>query len=147
MKSLEINRKIEKTFSKDYVFSVKNIFSIDLYLSKRYAFNDEELQFYEKSFEFFRKHTDSLIIPDRVPVLKPFYNKTYKKVGQTLENISLNVRKKYISHLEDHQKGVIRDFCDALIEAKEEAISEEKESAPHLSDINLSLVIMNLFFG
>jgi hypothetical protein len=127
------------------VFSVKNIFSFDLYLSKRYAFNDEELRFYEKSFEFFRKHSDSLIIPDRVPVLKPFYSKAYKKVGQTLENLSLNIRNKYISHLEDHKKDVIRDFCDALIEAKEEAISEEKESAPHLNDTNLSLVIMNLF--
>ena len=49
--------------------------------------------------------------------------------------------------VDSHQRGVINDFCDALIEAKEEAIAEEKESAPHLTDQNLSLVVLNLFFG
>ena len=88
-----------------------------------------------------------MAIPDRVPILKPLYYRTYAKVGQTLENLSINVRKKYKTRLGDHQKGVIRDFCDALIEAKEEAISEEKETAPYLNDGNLSLVVLNLFFG
>ena len=105
------------------------------------------MKFYENSFEYFRMETNSLGIADRVPVLKPFYYRTYKKVGNTLRNLSLNVRQKYIEHLPDHQKGLIRDFCDALIEAKEEAIEEDKESAPHLTDQNLSLVILNLFFG
>jgi hypothetical protein len=69
------------------------------------------------------------------------------KVSKVLMDLSLTVRNKYHERIQDHQKGIIRDFCDALIEAKEEAINEEKESAPHLNDNNLSLVIMNLFFG
>ena len=64
-----------------------------------------------------------------------------------MKNLSLNVRQKYHEHLKDHQKGLVRDFCDALIEAKEEAIQEDKESAPHFTDQNLSLVILDLFFG
>ena len=52
-----------------------------------------------------------------------------------------------MDRLKDHKNGVIQHFCDALIEAKEEAISEGKESAPHLNDTNLSFVIMNLFQG
>jgi hypothetical protein len=84
---------------------------------------------------------------DRVPILKLVYFNATNKVSKVLLDLSLNIRGKYHKRLQDHQKGVIRDFCDALIEAKEEAINEEKESAPHLNDNNLSLVIMNLFFG
>jgi hypothetical protein len=69
------------------------------------------------------------------------------KVRKVLMDLSLTIRSKYHERLQDHQKGIIRDFCDALIEAKEEAINEEKESAPHLNDNNLSLVTLNLFFG
>jgi hypothetical protein len=69
------------------------------------------------------------------------------KTAKIISELSITVRNKYVQRLEDHQKDVIRDFCDALIEAKEEAIIEEKESASDLNDVNLSLVILNLFFG
>jgi len=68
-------------------------------------------------------------------------------MSQTLIDISVKIRSKYHERLNCHQKGVVNDFCDGLIEAKEEAISEVKESAPHFNDFNLSLVIFDLFFG
>jgi hypothetical protein len=113
----------------------------------RYSWGDKELKFFEDSFEYFRGNSNTLVLVDRVPLLKPFYYKKFRKIGETLKNLSVTVRGKYVEHLTDHEPGVIRDFCDALIEAKEEAILEDKESAPHLTDHNLSLVIMNLFFG
>jgi len=113
----------------------------------RFSWDDKEFRFFERSFEFFRENTNAVAITDRVPILKPLYYKTINKVGKTLLDLSITVRKKYHERLETHEKGVIRDFCDALIEAKEEAIKEEKESAPNLNDVNLSLVILNLFFG
>jgi hypothetical protein len=39
-----------------------------------------------------------------------------------------------------------RDFCDELISAKNEALAEGKESEPYLTDDNLSMNILNLFF-
>ena len=42
---------------------------------------------------------------------------------------------------------MIRDFCDTLITAKNEALREGKESAPYLTDSNLSMVVFDLFFG
>ncbi len=84
---------------------------------------------------------------DDIPILKPFYYNIISKTSNILSELSITLRKKYHQKLEDHQKDVIRDFCDALIEAKEEAINEEKESSAHLNDVNLSLVIINLFFG
>jgi hypothetical protein len=84
---------------------------------------------------------------DRVPILKPFYANIVHKTLQTVKSLSSSVKQKYLDRLKVHSSGVIHDFCDALIEAKEEAIAEEKESASALTDVNLSLVILNLFFG
>lgn len=113
----------------------------------RYSWDDQEFKFFEDSFEYFRKNTSTLFITDRIPILELIYFNKMNKVRKVLMDLSLTIRSKYHERLQDHQKGIIRDFCDALIEAKEEAINEEKESAPHLNDNNLSLVILNLFFG
>ena len=53
----------------------------------------------------------------------------------------------FISHYEDYDESVIRDFCDTLITAKNEAIKEGKETIAHLSDNNLAMVMMDLFFA
>ncbi len=54
---------------------------------------------------------------------------------------------KYKHHYEDYNENIIRDFCDALISAKNEALNEDKESKPYLTDDNLTLVILDLFLG
>ena len=64
-----------------------------------------------------------------------------------MKALSSSAKQKYLDRLKVHSKREIHDFCDALIEAKEEAIADEKESASALTDVNLSLVILNLFFG
>ena len=109
--------------------------------------DDKEFQFLEQNFEYFRANTNSLAIADRVPILKPFYYKTFKNVYKVLSEISMTISKKYLERVKVHEKGVINDFCDGLIEAKEEAIEEVKETAPYLNDLNLSFVILNLFIG
>ena len=53
----------------------------------------------------------------------------------------------FLVHYDDYDGSVIRDFCDALISAKNDAINESKESAPYLTDNNLAMAIMDLFFG
>ena len=57
------------------------------------------------------------------------------------------IRSKFISHYKDYNESVIRDFCDTLITAKNEALKEGKESAPYLTDNNLSMVVFDLFFA
>ena len=109
--------------------------------------DDKEFQFLEQSFEYFRANTNSLAIADRVPILKPLYYKNFKRVYNVLIGIMTTVRNKYLERVKVHEKGVINDFCDGLIEAKEEAIEEAKETAPYLNDLNLSFVILNLFIG
>jgi hypothetical protein len=57
------------------------------------------------------------------------------------------IKNKYINHYKDYNETVTRDFCDALISAKNEALTEGRESAPYLTDDNLSMTILDLFFG
>ena len=64
-----------------------------------------------------------------------------------MKGLMMSAKQKYLDRLKVHSKGEIHDFCDALIEAKEEAIADEKESASALTDVNLSLVIMDVFLG
>jgi phosphoenolpyruvate carboxylase len=99
------------------------------------------------SFECFRQNSQSLILVDQMPFLKPFYYNKFNKAYKTLGKLSNKISQKYVDHLKDKEDGVIRDICDGLIEAKEEAIKEQKESAQDLVDRNLSLVIFDLFIG
>ncbi|CAG2168693.1 unnamed protein product [Oppiella nova] len=142
------NEGIGKPFNpKTYIYmSVINIIASSAF-GKRYSFDDKELKFYEESFEYFRANTNKLALTDRVPILKPFYANVVNKTEQTMKGLSMSVKQKYMDRLKVHSKGEIHDFCDALIEAKEEAIADEKESASALTDVNLSLVIMDLFIA
>jgi hypothetical protein len=117
------------------------------YFADRYSIDDKEFNYFKDSIDYFRNNFNDLAIVDRVPMLKPFYLKSYNKFRGVITDLSQNIRNKYLERLNNHKKGVVNDFCDGLIEAKEEAIIEAKESAPDLTDFNLSLVIFDLFFG
>ena len=54
---------------------------------------------------------------------------------------------KFKSHYNDYDEHVIKDFCDALISAKNEALEEGKEWAPHLKDNNLALALLDVFLA
>ncbi len=117
------------------------------YFPDRYSIDDKEFNYFKDTIDYFRNNSNSLAIVDRVPILKPFYLKSYNKLIGLIKDMSQKIRNKYLERLNNHKKGVVNDFCDGLIEAKEEAIIEAKESAPDLTDFNLSLVIFDLFFG
>ena len=64
-----------------------------------------------------------------------------------MNDFVIMVKQKYDKHLEDYDPSIERDFCDALISAKNDALREGKESAPYLNDINLSMCIFDLFLA
>ena len=67
-------------------------------------------------------------------------------IGRTEETIDI-LRKKFVDHYNSYDESVIRDFCDALISAKNDALREGKESAPHLTDDNLGMAVIDMFLG
>ncbi|XP_054157487.1 steroid 17-alpha-hydroxylase/17,20 lyase-like [Oppia nitens] len=130
-----------------YIYmSVINIIASSAF-GKRYTFNDPELKFYENSLEYFRANTNTLGLCDRVPAMKLIYGKVINKTLDVVDQLSTNVKQQYLNRIPVHQNGVVNDFCDALIEAKHEAIAEQKDTAIHFTDTNLSLVIIDLFMA
>ena len=54
---------------------------------------------------------------------------------------------RFKSHYKDYDESSDRDFCDALISAKNDALRDGKESAPYLTDKNLAMTVFDLYFG
>jgi hypothetical protein len=82
-----------------------------------------------------------------LPIARLYYRNVIKKTEKTVANFIEVIKLKYICHHESYDQNIIRDFCDALISAKYEALNEDKESKKYLTDDNLTLVIMDLFMG
>ena len=55
------------------------------------------------------------------------------------------MKKKFYNHYEDYDESVVRDLCDTLITAKNDAIRDGKETAPYLTDDNLAMAILDVF--
>ena len=69
------------------------------------------------------------------------------QLRKNMNDICELLETKFKSHYKDYDESVIRDFCDTLITAKNEALKEGKESAPYLKDNNLAMAVLDLFFA
>ena len=104
-----------------------------------------------KSMKFFMRDVyndvdQRLIFWEMFPILRKFDKKFLKIKAIYEKNIKL-IRDKFESHYEDYEESVVRDFCDTLIAAKNDALREGKESAPYLTNESLTMVIVDLFFA
>ena len=66
---------------------------------------------------------------------------------QLFDNTINSVKIIFQNHYQDYDESIERDFCDALITAKKEAIKRDKQSLKYLTDENLSMSIFDLFLG
>src|SRR6185437_15628966 len=76
-------------------------------------------------------------------VLRDAANKQHRVINEMIDMLS----NKFSKHYVDYDESVCRDFCDALITAKNDALRGGKESAPYLTDQNLTLVVFDLFLA
>ncbi|CAG2179575.1 unnamed protein product, partial [Oppiella nova] len=124
-----------------------NILSTSAF-GRSYDMNDKEykqLKYVMK--DMLRENGIQFIILQFVPIMRYVFrdaaNKQHKVVNEMIDMLS----NKFTKHYVDYDESVCRDFCDALITAKNEALREGKESAPYLTDENLTLVVFDLFFA
>ena len=82
-----------------------------------------------------------------LPITRFYYRKQIKRFHKTTQHFIDVIANKFRDHYENYNESSIKDFCDAVIFAKNEALAEGKESAPHLTDQNLALLIVDLFMG
>ena len=73
--------------------------------------------------------------------------KSWNMFVKKFDNLVNVFKDKYHAHYKDYDENVIRDFCDTLITAKNEALRDGKESAPYLTDVNLAMAVFDLFFA
>ena len=140
---------IDKPFDPvHYIYlTIYNILASSAF-GKRYSMDDPEFLRLRYTSEESNKNLTGLVVSsDLVPVLKPFVQNKVKLIRELgLEQLSI-LKQKYVSHQKDYQFGQIRDFTDALISAKLDALQNEKESKPYLTDDNLALALLDLFSG
>ena len=88
-----------------------------------------------------------VLASEYIPILRLFLKKQIQQLRTHFRDFIEILKQKYLSHQCDYQEGIIRDFTDALISAKLDALQNEKESAPYLTDDNLALTLFDLFLG
>jgi hypothetical protein len=98
-------------------------------------------------YDFLHEIRNRFILWEFMPIMRSIDRKLLKKQNQNSNELKEMMKNKYINHYKDFSETVTRDFCDALISAKNEALAEGKESAPYLTDDNLSMSALDLFFG
>jgi Cytochrome P450 len=86
-----------------------------------------------------------LAIADSLPFMRFPLASVLRRVREVTEKYRRFVEKKLVEHKLEYQQDIIRDFADALLSSKDEAIKENKENAQYLNDYNLTLTLTNLF--
>ena len=97
--------------------------------------------------DFGREVGSSFVLWEFSPIFRLIDKKRVNKMRKLFKDTAELMKHKYISHQKDYSESIERDFCDALITAKNEALREGKESAPYLTDDNLAMTIFDLFFA
>ena len=82
-----------------------------------------------------------------IPILRFVLKKQINQAFTRMNELINIVAEKYHLHQKDYQFGQIRDFTDAMISAKNDALQNEKESATYLTDRNLFFSLLDLFSG
>ncbi|CAG2108781.1 unnamed protein product [Medioppia subpectinata] len=81
------------------------------------------------------------------PIIRFIDRKRVAKQMKVTRGVIDLLRNKFIKHYDDYNESIERDFCDALISAKNDALRDGKESAPYLTDANLGMSVMDLFLA
>ena len=115
---------------------------------KKYDIEDPEFEKLNYIFhDFFKDLTTRLTFIEFIPIMRFIDRTIVKKREEYMSETKELVQTKFLSHYKDFNEHIVRDFCDALILAKNEALAEGKDSAPYLNDDNLTMVLWDLFIG
>ncbi|CAG2165010.1 unnamed protein product [Oppiella nova] len=125
---------------KTYIYLVfLNIFATSAF---GISYNLDDYEFKRIKYilkDFSKKAGSRLLLWEFSPLIRLLDRKlVIEKDDNIIEFIDI-CQKKFVSHQKDYSESIERDFCDALITAKNEALREGKESVPYLTDANLTM--------
>ncbi|XP_054156527.1 steroid 17-alpha-hydroxylase/17,20 lyase-like [Oppia nitens] len=142
-----INESVGQPFDpKDCIEIIFYCVVLSIAFGKIFTSKDQEYQRLHEITDRFFQLGDKLALIEFVPILRlPLYRYVQKFHG-VINDYKKLIADKLDEHIQtyDNRKG-IRDFCDAMIAAKLEAIDSNKESAPYLTDQNIALAMWDIF--
>jgi hypothetical protein len=126
-------RGIEALEQKSFIFT------------SRFRYTDEEFKLVQSWMENLHSLGEKTAIANLLPIMRFPLAGMMREIKKIFENYHCFVDEKLNAHKKDYQEGIIRDFADALLAAKDEAIKEKKENAQYLNDFNLTKTLTNFF--
>ncbi|CAG2100869.1 unnamed protein product, partial [Medioppia subpectinata] len=113
-----------------------------------YDFEDKEFKFLKYALKDFGKELGSrAFLWEFSSIIRFLDRKMVQKNDRLVNEFIALIKDKFVKHYEDYNESIERDFCDALISAKNDALRDGKESAPYLTDANLGMTVLDLFFA
>ena len=110
--------------------------------------DDPEFQHIKYMMRDFNKEVGPrLLLWEFSPLIRLFDYKMVKKQNNLMTGFVQLMTEKFTDHYKDYEPSVERDFSDALIAAKNEAVRDGKDSAPYLKDMNLAMTVFDMFFA
>ena len=118
-------------------------------MKNRYDLEDKEFKRLKYiNYDFGRNEIKNrFIFWEFLPLARFFDRKMVNKQYNLFQELIDFLKDKYVNHMKDYNEEITRDFCDALISAKNEALAEGKESAPYLTDDNIPMALTDLLLG
>ncbi|CAG2103733.1 unnamed protein product [Medioppia subpectinata] len=113
-----------------------------------YDFEDKEFKFLKYALKDFGKELGArAFLWEFSSIIRFLDRKMVQKNDRLVNEFIALIKDKFVKHYEDYNESIERDFCDALISAKNDALRDGKESAPYLTDANLGMTVLDLFFA
>ncbi|XP_054158364.1 steroid 17-alpha-hydroxylase/17,20 lyase-like [Oppia nitens] len=132
----------------DYIYLMFLNIMANSSFNENYNIDDEEF----KKFKYVLKDIDNEFVVNSFlnEYIKPFKwldRKIYEKKHKAFYDMSELILKKFKNHFNDYNPNCERDFCDALIDAKNVALRDGRESAIHLTDDRLAMCVFDMFYA
>lgn len=87
------------------------------------------------------------LLSEFIPWLRPFYYSSERALKNLYQMRRDIIEEKFKEHQKSYQEGILRDFTDCVLTARDEAINENKSSAKWLADDNMLVSIVNDLFA
>ena len=111
----------------------------------RYKLDDPELLSLKNVNDKFYELMGSGLISEYLPILRPIDAHVINEMKDVMAKFRSILLEKLKQHKDIYTPGIMRDFTDFVIQAKEEAIKDDLAIAKHLTDYNLMMIVNDLF--
>lgn len=130
---------------KDYIYLMVYSIIASTVAGKSYSLNDREFLRLKEANDLATEKQSVLFVVEFLPFMKYVYRKSWSEILKVAKVQIDWCIEQFDSHMKTYTPGNVRDFCDALIHAKEEAEVSDAEAVVHLNRENLINVIVDLF--